>query len=177
MLNITFISCICYVSNITCITCICYVLDITFICYDLNKTLISCFKHNFITFICYALNKTFICYVLNITFICYVLNITFTCYVLYITFICYLSYNLILQKSVISRGTGMQVIYPWFLFFDNSDNILISDTVSNSILIFSSQFQFFLKISVSTYPMGVTVDAQGRLIVVSQSDTNCLQIY
>ena len=87
------------------------------------------------------------------------------------------SYNHILQKGVISRGTGMQVIHPWYFFIDHSDNILISDSASNSILIYSPQFQFFHKISVSTYPMGVTVDTQGRLIVVSQSDTNCLQIY
>ena len=87
------------------------------------------------------------------------------------------SYNHILQKSVISRETGMQVINPWYFFIDHSDNILISDSVSNSILIYSPQFLFFHKISVSNSPKGVTVDTQGRLIVVSQSDTNCLQIY
>ena len=87
------------------------------------------------------------------------------------------SYNHILQKSVISLGTGMEVIYPWYFFIDHSDNILISDSVSNSILIYSPQFQFYHKISVSNSPKGVTVDTQGRLIVVSQSDTNCLQIY
>ena len=87
------------------------------------------------------------------------------------------SYNHILQKSVISRGTGMQVINPWYFFIDQLDNILISDRASNSILIYSPQFQFYHKISVSNSPMGVTVDTQGRLIVVSRYDTNCLQIY
>ena len=87
------------------------------------------------------------------------------------------SYNHILQKSVIPRGTGMQVINPCYFFIDQLDNILISDRASNSILIYSPQFQFYHKISVSNSPMGVTVDTQGRLIVVSQSDTNCLQIY
>ena len=87
------------------------------------------------------------------------------------------SYNHILQKSVISRGTDLQVINPWYFFIDHSDNILISDRASNSILIYSPQFQLFHKISVSNSPMGVTVDIQGRLIVVSRSDTNCLQIY
>ena len=87
------------------------------------------------------------------------------------------SYNHILQKSVISRGTGWQSLDSCYFFIDHSDNILISDGASNSILIYSPQFQFVHKISVSNYPMGVTVDTQGRLIVVSQSDTNCLQIY
>ena len=86
------------------------------------------------------------------------------------------SYNHILQKSVISRGTGWRLDSCYF-FIDHSDNIIISDPDSNSILIYSPQFQLIHKISVSNSPMGVTVDTQGRLIVVSQSDTNCLQIY
>ena len=87
------------------------------------------------------------------------------------------SYNHILQKSVISRGTDLLVIDPWYFFIDYSDNILISDSGSHSILFFNTEFQFTHKISVSEYPMGVTVDPQGRLIVVSLSNTNCLQIY
>ena len=86
------------------------------------------------------------------------------------------NYNHILQKSVISRGKGMQVIYPRFFFIDQTDNILISDYGSNSIYIFNSQFQLFHEIPVSG-PMGVTVDNQGRVIVVSQSPKNCLQIF
>ena len=87
------------------------------------------------------------------------------------------SYNHILQKSVISRGEGMQVIYPRFFFIDQTDNILISDSDSNSILIFNKEFLLFHKIPVSRYPMGVTVDIQGRVIVVSQSSKDCLQIF
>ena len=47
------------------------------------------------------------------------------------------SYNHILQKSVISRGKGMQVINPYYFFIDQTDNILISDCGSNSIRIFN----------------------------------------
>ena len=87
------------------------------------------------------------------------------------------SFNHILQKSVISRGEGMQVIYPRFFFIDQTDNILISDRDSNSIYIFNAQFKLFHKIPVSDHPMGVTVDKQGRVIVVSQSLKDCLQIF
>ena len=87
------------------------------------------------------------------------------------------NYNHLLQKSVISRGTGMQVIDPWYFFIDHSDNILISDRGSNSISIFSPLIELIHKISVSNSPTGVTVDNQGRLIVVCQSVNNCLQIY
>ena len=37
------------------------------------------------------------------------------------------NYNHILQKSVISRGGGMEVINPYFFFVDQIANILISD--------------------------------------------------
>ena len=86
-------------------------------------------------------------------------------------------YNHILQKSVISRGKGMQVINPWNFFIDQIDNILISDYDSNSIHIFDREFQLIHKISVSPKPMGITVDKRGRVIVVCHSENNCLQIF
>ena len=87
------------------------------------------------------------------------------------------NYNHILQKSVISRGQGMEVIYPWFFFVDQTGNILISDLSSNSIYIFNTEFQLIHKIPVSNNPTGVTVDKQGRVIVVSRADKDRLQIF
>ena len=86
-------------------------------------------------------------------------------------------YNYILQKSVISRGKGMQVIYPLYFFIDQTDNILISDVGSNSILIFNKEFQLIHAISVSPNPMGITVDKRGRVIVVCRAKNHCLQIF
>ena len=86
------------------------------------------------------------------------------------------NYNHILQKSVISRGEGMEVIYPYFFFVDQTENILISDRNSNSIHIFNTEFQLIHKIPVSN-PTGVTVDKQGRVIVVSRAVKDCLQIF
>ena len=87
------------------------------------------------------------------------------------------NYNHIIQKSVISRGKGLEVIDPLFFFVDQTENILISDRCSNSIHIFNTEFQLFHKISVSSYPMGITVDDRGGVIVVCQTENNCLQIY
>ena len=87
------------------------------------------------------------------------------------------NYNHILQKSVISRGRGMQVINPWNSFIDQTNNILISDYGSNSIHIFDKEFQLIHKISVSYKPTGITVDKRGRVIVVCHSENNCLQIF
>ena len=87
------------------------------------------------------------------------------------------SYNHILQKSVISRGKGMQVINPYYFFIDQTDNILISDYGSDSIRIFNEDFQLIHKISVSPNPIGITVDKRGRVIVVCWAENNCLQIF
>ena len=87
------------------------------------------------------------------------------------------NYNHILQKSVISRGKGLEVINPYYFFVDQTENILISDRDSNSIHIYNTEFHLFHKISVSPYPMGITVDNSGRVIVVCQTGKYCLQIY
>ena len=86
-------------------------------------------------------------------------------------------YNFILQKSVVSRGEGMQVVNSYCFFVDNSNNILISDYSSNSIQIFNSDFELIHKINTSKHPMGVAVDNQGRVIVVCQGNQECLQIF
>ena len=86
-------------------------------------------------------------------------------------------YNHILQKSVISRGKGMEVDNPWNFFIDQTDNILISDYGSDSIRIFNKEFQLIHKISVSPNPMGITFDKRGRVIVVCQAENNCLLIF
>ena len=86
-------------------------------------------------------------------------------------------YNLILQKSVVSRGRGMQVVNPWYFFIDDSSNILISDNGSNSIQIFNPEFELIHKLNTSTCSIGVVVDNQGRVIVVCQANKECLQIF
>ena len=100
----------------------------------------------------------------------YVLDASNPCLHLY-------NYNHILQKSVISRGKGLEVIDPHFFFIDQTDNILISDCRSNSIYIFNAELQLIHEIPVSNNPTGVTVDKQGRVIVVCQADKYCLQIF
>ena len=87
------------------------------------------------------------------------------------------NYNHILQKSIISRGKGMQVINPYYFFVDQTDNILISDCGSNSIHIFNKDFQLIHNISVSPNPMGITVDKRGSVIIVCWAENNCLQIF
>ena len=85
--------------------------------------------------------------------------------------------DLVLQKSVVTRGRGQQVINPLFFFIDKFGSILISDHNSNSVFILNSEFEFIHKISVSPFPMGITMNEEGRVIVVCQAAGNCLQIF
>ena len=86
-------------------------------------------------------------------------------------------YDHILQKKQITRGKGMLVSNPYFFFIDDSDNFLISDRGSNSILIFDPLFEFIHKISVADNPMGIVIDKHRRIIVVSQGPNHCIQIF
>ena len=85
--------------------------------------------------------------------------------------------DLVLQKSVVTRGREQQVINPYFFFIDKFGSILISDYSFNSILILNSEFEFIHKISVSDNPFGITMNNEGRVIVVCSADKNCLQIF
>ncbi|KAI6660117.1 PEP-CTERM domain protein [Oopsacas minuta] len=85
------------------------------------------------------------------------------------------NHNHILQKSVISRGEGNQVIYPDSFFLDNSNNILIPDYFSISI--FNPEFQSIHNIPVSKHPTSVTVGNHDSVIVVCYDAVNCLQIF
>ena len=85
--------------------------------------------------------------------------------------------DLVLQKNVVSRGEGQQVVSSYSFFIDRFGNILISDFNSHSILILSSEFVFIHKISVSNNPIGITMDNKDRIVVVSRAVKNCLQIF
>ena len=100
----------------------------------------------------------------------YVLDVSNPCVYLF-------DYDHILQKRHITRGNGMLVSDPHSFFIDDSNNLLISDYGSSSILIFNPLFEFIHKISVSDHPTGIVVYKNNRrIIVVSQSVDNCLQI-
>ncbi|KAI6649679.1 hypothetical protein LOD99_6683 [Oopsacas minuta] len=86
------------------------------------------------------------------------------------------NYNLILHKSIISRGDGLEQNNPNFFCIDNSNNILITDFTSRYIFIFNSQFYLIHKIFID-YSTGITVDNRGRVIIVCEGSKHCLNIF
>ncbi|KAI6660171.1 PEP-CTERM domain protein [Oopsacas minuta] len=85
------------------------------------------------------------------------------------------NHNHILQKRIISRGQGNQVIDPQSFFIDNSNNILYADYSSNSISIFNPEFQSIHNIPVSEQPTAVTVDNHDRVIVIFRKKNGCVK--
>ncbi|KAI6655529.1 PEP-CTERM sorting domain-containing protein [Oopsacas minuta] len=88
--------------------------------------------------------------------------------------------NLMLQKCIISRGAGNQVVKPYSFFVDTYDNILRADYDSNCKSIFNAKFESIHKITVPEHPTGiiaVTTGNQHRIIVVCNNTMNCLQIF
>ena len=83
--------------------------------------------------------------------------------------------DLVLQKSVVTRGEGQQVISPYSFFIDKFGYILITDYSSNSILILNSDFKFVHKISVAE-PKRITMD-EGDRVIVTSAVSKCLQIF
>ncbi|KAI6653475.1 Tripartite motif-containing protein 3-like isoform X2 [Oopsacas minuta] len=99
----------------------------------------------------------------------YILDVSNPCLHLY-------NYNLVLHKSIISRGSGLQLFYPYFFYIDNSNNILITARSSDCIILFDSKFDIIHKISI-VYPTGIAVDNRGRVIVVGDGCEYILHIF
>ena len=85
------------------------------------------------------------------------------------------NYDLILQKSVLSRREGLQLRYPRSCYIDSFHNILIPD-YQGSIFIFNPGFELMHRISISS-PNAVTLDVQGRIIAVSGGGSKRLYIF
>ena len=86
--------------------------------------------------------------------------------------------GLVLQRSVISRGKGMQVVFPYYFCIDKLSDILVTDRDSNCVLVLNGHsYELIHKIPVTQLPTGITLDNQNRVVVTCQSYTGCLQIF
>ena len=86
--------------------------------------------------------------------------------------------------SFITRGKGMNVEFPFFFCMDNLKNFVLSDNVSHSVCVFSSEGNLLHTIGsygdqpgMFDYPMGVVIDPKGRLVCVSWIENYGLQIF
>ena len=87
-------------------------------------------------------------------------------------------------RSLITRGTGMQIGYAHFFCLDRKQNLLISDWGNNVVRIFSEEGTHLHTIGgrghgvgMLEYPQGIVLTKNLRLIIVSLNNNYSLQIY
>ena len=86
--------------------------------------------------------------------------------------------------SLITCGEGMDVLYPLYFCLDPLNNFVLSDDESHSIRVFSPEGNLLHTIGreghqpgVFSYPAGVAITPNGRLVCVSDNRNYGLQIF
>ena len=89
-----------------------------------------------------------------------------------------------LIREIISRGEGNQVTNPMYFCLDRELNILITDLLAETVLIFSIGGTLLYKFGKRgecrgdfISPTGIATDRKGRIIVVSRNPEHCIQIF
>ena len=86
--------------------------------------------------------------------------------------------------SLITRGKGMDVSFPWFFCLDALNNFVLSDHESHSIRVFSPEGNLLHTIGREGHqqgmfycPRGVAVTPNGRIVCVSDNENYGLQMF
>ena len=86
--------------------------------------------------------------------------------------------------SLITRGEGMDVLYPLFFCLDALNNFVLSDNESHSIRVFSPEGNLLHTIGREGHeqgmfykPRGVAVTPNGKFVCVSRNENYGLQIF
>ena len=90
----------------------------------------------------------------------------------------------VLTNRLVTRGDGKQTYYPCCFEIDRKYNIIMSDYWNHCVYVFNSKGEQIRKfgkdgqcIGEFYHPCGVALDNTGRIIVVCDKDTNCLQFF
>ena len=86
--------------------------------------------------------------------------------------------------SLITRGEGMDMLHPNFFCLDSLNNFVLIDFKSHSIRVFSPERNLLHTIGreghqpgMFSYPKGVAITPNGRLVCVSDNENYGLQIF
>ena len=86
--------------------------------------------------------------------------------------------DLTLRRRLITHGVAGQVRSTRTFCLDSLGNILMTDFDSNTVSIFSREGVLLHEIQKGVVgPVGIILDARGRIVVVSHRDDNCLQFF
>ena len=90
----------------------------------------------------------------------------------------------VLTNRLITRGVGRQTRNPCRFDIDREYNIIMSDCINHCVYVFNQDGEQIHKfgnggqgIGEFYYPFGIALDNTGRIIVVCEKNTNCLQFF
>ena len=90
----------------------------------------------------------------------------------------------VLTNRLITRGNAKQTNSPWCFDIDREYNIIMSDYYNHCVYVFSQEGEQIHKFGKQGQglgefyrPYGIALDNTGRIIVVDQKPTACLQIF
>ena len=90
----------------------------------------------------------------------------------------------VLTNRLITRGVGKQTNNPCRFDIDRESNIIMSDYTNHCVFVFNQEGEQIHKfgkegqgIGKFHYPYGIALDNTGRIIVVCEKNTNCLQFF
>ena len=90
----------------------------------------------------------------------------------------------VLTNRLITRGVGKQTSNPLCFDIDREYNIIMSDTRNHCVYVFNQEGEQIHKfgkegqgIGEFYHPYGIALDNTGRVIVVCEKNTNCLQFF
>ena len=92
--------------------------------------------------------------------------------------------NHVLTNRLITRGDGKQTNFPFCFDIDREYNIIMSDFNNHCVYVFNQEGEEIHRIGKKGQgigefinPWGIVLDNTGRIVVVCQKDTACLQFF
>ena len=94
------------------------------------------------------------------------------------------NYSHQLIRQIIPRGEENLVINPWHFCIDKASNILMTDSATNYVLIFSNRGELICKFGQEGRGRGEFINVRGialgsedRIIVASKNPDHCIQLF
>ena len=92
--------------------------------------------------------------------------------------------NQVLTNTLITRGDGKQTDFPCYFDIDREYSIIMSDYYNHCVYVFNQEGEQIHKFGKEGQGIGefyqpneIALDNTGRIIVVFQTDVNCLQFF
>lgn len=87
------------------------------------------------------------------------------------------NHNHALVKSIITRGTGKQIVRPFVFCIDAENNIYMTDSSTGKVNVFDIQGTSLHQFGKYTNPTGITLSQTGAIIICGAANNQCIHIW